>query len=116
MLPVAPLRTNLTVPTAGFIGDIDALSLAHVVCALGAGRMTTADIIDHAVGFELKVAVGQPVEAGQTWMVVHHRNPLCDAHTASLNAAVTVSATAPEVPAVCVGVIEGPGEAVFRAL
>lgn len=57
-------RSPLTPPT-GRVQDIDGLVLAEVVHRLGAGRSKAGQPINHSVGAELLVSVGQPVAAGQ---------------------------------------------------
>ena len=49
----------------GYVNEINGMACARVSCALGAGRAQQTDIIDHAVGLELKVAVGSYVEKGK---------------------------------------------------
>eukprot|EP00697_Spironema_sp_BW2_P015563 gnl/Spiro4/645_TR366_c0_g1_i1.p1 gnl/Spiro4/645_TR366_c0_g1~~gnl/Spiro4/645_TR366_c0_g1_i1.p1 ORF type:complete len:459 (+),score=127.58 gnl/Spiro4/645_TR366_c0_g1_i1:80-1456(+) len=112
VLGAAPFRTPLATSARGFVADINALLLAEVVCGLGAGRLTTDDAIDHAVGLELAVVVGDAVEAEHVWLVVHHRTPTLDPHRAALLQSALVLAAEPVVqPSWCVGVIEQSGTA-----
>lgn len=93
------------------------MALAITVCAMGAGRLTTADVVDHAVGLQLCVSVGDAVQAGQAWMIVHHNAPLSPDHQQTLEQALAVGSTAPAVLPPCVGVIESVAgaDAVFRS-
>lgn len=44
--------------------DIDALALAEVLHKLGAGRTKSGEEIDHSVGAEILVEMGQQVQKG----------------------------------------------------
>ncbi len=103
----APHTTPLVAPNAGFVADIDALALAIAVCGMGAGRAKTTDAVDHAVGLQLCVCVGDEIAAGATWMIVHHRAPLDSALLAQLSDALVVSTTKPTVLPRAVGLIAG---------
>lgn len=107
VLPRAPTTTPLLSPSAGFVGDIDAMALAVAVCAMGAGRSKTTDPIDHAVALELTVCVGDALVAGQPWLVAHHRGTLDPALHAQLAAALTVAADKPAILPRAVGLIAG---------
>ncbi len=64
--------------------------LAKVTGALGAARATAADVILPAVGIQLKVAVGQTIEAGKPWAELHHEGPVPEDSMAKLESAVTI--------------------------
>ena len=59
---------------------------------LGGGRLVKSDEIDHAVGFELPIKIGDHAEAGQPLGTVHANDPakLAEAR-ADLLAAITWS-------------------------
>lgn len=44
--------------------DIDAMALAEVLHKLGAGRTKSGEKIDHSVGAEILVKMGQQVKTG----------------------------------------------------
>jgi len=73
-LPTAPLTRELTADRDGFVGEVSALGLGRVALELGAGRRTTDDAIDHAVGIRCFAKRGDPLEAGQTLAVVYGRD------------------------------------------
>lgn len=52
-------------PPTGRVLDIDGLALAEVLHKLGAGRTKAGQPINHSVGAELLVSVGQRVAKGQ---------------------------------------------------
>ena len=54
--------------------DIEALVIAKVCGALGAGRARATDTIQPAVGLVLSVQVGQMIKAGEQWAELHHED------------------------------------------
>jgi thymidine phosphorylase len=70
-LPQAKFKVALAATRAGFVHDVDAMGVALAALRLGAGRVKTADGVDHAVGFSELVKVGEPVAAGATLAVIH---------------------------------------------
>ena len=62
-LPKAPAH-EISANRSGFIASIDAERLGQVVTDLGAGRRSVTDSIDHAVGVELLVQVGDSITLG----------------------------------------------------
>jgi pyrimidine-nucleoside phosphorylase len=73
-LPTAPLTRELTADRDGFVGEVSALGLGRVALELGAGRRTTDDTIDLAVGIRCFAKRGDPLEAGQPLAVVYGRD------------------------------------------
>ena len=53
------------------MAEIDPLPLGYGLIAMGGGRTRQDQQIDHRVGFELAVRVGDPVTAGQPLATVH---------------------------------------------
>ena len=73
-LPQAKWKMALPSPRAGFVQEVDALEVAFAVLRLGAGRAKAADKIDHAVGVNSLVKIGERVEAGAPLCVIHASN------------------------------------------
>jgi pyrimidine-nucleoside phosphorylase len=71
LLPRARLRKPLAAPRAGFVTGVDALGVALAALHLGAGRAKAEDPIDHAVGVDDLVKVGDAVRAGGTLCTIH---------------------------------------------
>lgn len=70
-LPTAPRTALATAPEDGRVAEIDPLPLGYGLIAMGGGRTRQDQQIDHRVGFELTVRVGDPVTAGQPLATVH---------------------------------------------
>jgi pyrimidine-nucleoside phosphorylase len=88
LLPTAALQVPLHAPTDGFITAVDGQRLGLAVNALGGGRATKEDTIDHAVGLVMHARVGDAVSAGQPLLTIHAAQP--DALAAAQAALATV--------------------------
>ncbi|WP_124727268.1 pyrimidine-nucleoside phosphorylase [Staphylospora marina] len=71
LLPKAKHEIPLIAESSGFVTEIRAEEVGLAAMRLGAGRMTKADVIDHAVGVVLHRKVGDPVKAGDTLATLH---------------------------------------------
>jgi pyrimidine-nucleoside phosphorylase len=70
-LPVARLRETVRSPQGGYLAAVDAAAVGNAVVALGGGRATKSDSIDHAVGIVVHRRVGDEVAAGDVLFTVH---------------------------------------------
>jgi pyrimidine-nucleoside phosphorylase len=61
---VAP-AIEVAASRAGYVARIHTEQLGQAVIELGGGRKVMTDMIDHAVGLEMLVKLGDPVEVGQ---------------------------------------------------
>lgn len=52
-------------PPAGVVVDVDGLVLAEILHKLGAGRTKSGEPVNHSVGAELLVSLGQRVTEGE---------------------------------------------------
>lgn len=63
-LPLAPPHV-CTATQAGWVSHFDGQSLGQLVIELGGGRQKLGDSVDHKVGLQVLVRVGDRIEAGQ---------------------------------------------------
>lgn len=70
-LPRARFVGPLASPRSGYLARVDARTIGEAAVALGAGRRHKGDAIDHAVGFEVSVKVGDRVVRGQPLLTIH---------------------------------------------
>jgi pyrimidine-nucleoside phosphorylase len=70
-LPRAKLVEAVEAPRSGYLSKVDARTIGEASVALGAGRARKSDPIDHAVGFEVPLKVGDQVERGGPLFTVH---------------------------------------------
>lgn len=74
-LPAAALVETIRAERGGYVGQVSALEVALAALDLGAGRTKKSDPIDHAVGVEVHVKVGDRVEAGGPLYTIHASQP-----------------------------------------
>ncbi|XP_074482011.1 thymidine phosphorylase [Sebastes fasciatus] len=68
-------QMELKTPADGFVGDVDGMTLAEVLHKLGAGRSKAGEPVNHSVGAELLVSLGQKVQKGASWLRLHYEEP-----------------------------------------
>ncbi|XP_076579008.1 thymidine phosphorylase isoform X1 [Chaetodon auriga] len=68
-------QMDLKTPAEGVVVDIDGLTLAEVLHKLGAGRSKAGEPVNHSVGAELQVSLGQRVSKGVSWLQLHYEDP-----------------------------------------
>jgi len=71
LIPTAPYRMTVEASGGGFVQEVDPLALGYGVVELGGGRRRVEDEVDLRVGFLLRVAPGDRVEAGAPLGEVH---------------------------------------------
>lgn len=91
-LQLAP-ATVLTAHASGWLLQIDGQQLGQTVIGLGGGRAQLDQPIDHSVGLEMLVRVGDRIEIGQPLIRVFARNPqAAGLAAAELRSAMAISA------------------------
>ncbi|XP_072233785.1 thymidine phosphorylase-like [Leuresthes tenuis] len=75
VLRKADHQLELKAPTDGVVVDINGMDLAQVLHHLGAGRSKAGEDVNHSVGAELLVALGQRVAKGTPWLRLHFDDP-----------------------------------------
>ncbi|XP_034433648.1 thymidine phosphorylase isoform X3 [Hippoglossus hippoglossus] len=68
-------QIELTTPGDGVVMDVDGFVLAEILQKLGAGRSKAGEPVNHSVGAELLVSLGQRVEKGAPWLRLHYEDP-----------------------------------------
>ncbi len=71
LMATATFQQPIYAAQSGYVAQVNALTFGEASVKLGAGRAQKTDVIDHAVGFEVLVKVGDYVEAGQTLYIIH---------------------------------------------
>ncbi len=72
-LPAAPVEHAVIGARSGYVSDIATRDIGLAVVALGGGRTTPDDSIDHAVGITRLVPVGTEVHMDEPLAIVHAR-------------------------------------------
>ena len=73
-LPKAPIELAVTAEKNGFVTGIATRDIGLAVVALGGGRTTPDDVIDHAVGITGLLPVGAEAVKGEPLAIVHARS------------------------------------------
>jgi pyrimidine-nucleoside phosphorylase len=73
-LALAPGREYARAPRAGYVTGLDAMLIGSAAAALGAGRATADDRVDHGVGIRVLASLGALVRAGEPVLELIHRD------------------------------------------
>ena len=92
--PIAPTQ-ELCCDHSGFVTAIDTEALGWMIIELGGGRQKLTDAIDHSVGLEMLVRLGEPVETGQPWVRVFAALTKFEQVAARLSAVLTIGDDCP---------------------
>lgn len=94
LLPQARYQIPFLSQSTGLVSQWVADEVGVAAMMLGAGRETKEDIIDPAVGIELCVKVGDPIQAGQPLAILHSNREDVSEVLDRLSAAVTIADSA----------------------
>ena len=107
LLPQAKVIRPVACRCEGYVAEMDTTALGLAAQAMGAGRVQKTDEIDYAVGFVLKVRIGDKVTPDTPMMVLHARNEAsADKAEAAIRAAIRFSAEPVETPPLCYGIVK----------
>jgi len=73
-LALAAGREYARAPRAGYLTGLDAMLIGRAAAALGAGRATAEDRVDHGVGIRVLASLGALVRAGEPVLELLHRD------------------------------------------
>jgi pyrimidine-nucleoside phosphorylase len=74
LLPSAAYVETCYAERSGWVQQVHARNIGETAVALGAGRSKKGDPIDHAVGIQVYVKVGERVDAGDPLFAIHAAN------------------------------------------
>jgi pyrimidine-nucleoside phosphorylase len=95
-LPNPAESSELAVTASGHVQSIDSEQLGQVVITLGGGRQMMGDAIDHRVGMEILVRIGDAVEPGQPLAIIYSDdNARRQAAEEAIGEAIQIGETAP---------------------
>jgi len=94
-LVVAP-ASELTADRAGVVSAIDTESLGLAIIELGGGRRQMGERIDHSIGLEMLVRLGDAVEVGTPLVRIFSKHR--DVVTASIRQAITIGDIGHDAP------------------
>ena len=107
-LPAAPHRELFCAWDQGYVTSMRAGPLGRASQALGAGRWTVGEAVDHGVGLRLLARCGDPVEKGQPLVELQHRDRRgLDAALQLCREAAAIGGSAPAVRPQLLGEVRG---------
>jgi pyrimidine-nucleoside phosphorylase len=86
---IAP-ETIVEAASPGYVHSVDSEAIGMAVIEMGGGRRVKTDTIDHGVGLEMLVRVGDRVERDQPLARVFARRPDQETAVASIHAAIVI--------------------------
>ena len=100
ILPTAREFLEIRAPAEarGYVSEVDALKCGHAIMALGGGRAAMSDKVDHAVGFDALIKIGEPVAPGTRLCVLHLNHAAKGARAEALIREAIKFSPAPPVP------------------
>jgi pyrimidine-nucleoside phosphorylase len=97
-LALAGGREYVRAPRAGYVTGLDAMRIGRAAAALGAGRATAEDRIDHGVGIRILASLGALVRTGEPVLELVHRDGKGLSDAVGLAAQAIELGGAPPVP------------------
>lgn len=85
--------------SSGYLSAVDTFAVGRAVCDIGGGRVKAEDGVDHAVGFESELKIGDAVRRGGEIGVIYCRSEeQADLISEKLRTAYKISKTPPRKP------------------
>tara|TARA_B100000683_G_scaffold126884_1_gene124507 strand:- start:11107 stop:12354 length:1248 start_codon:yes stop_codon:yes gene_type:complete len=106
VLDRASVSTDIIAQNSGYISQINALTIGEVLCKLGAGRTGENPDIDHGVGAELLVNIGDEVTAGEAWIRFDTREEMSNEMIETIQNSLSLSETKPTESSRIIEIIE----------
>ena len=106
VLDRAPISTDIIAQSSGYISQINALTIGEVLCKLGAGRTGENPDIDHGVGAELLVDIGDELTAGKAWIRFDTREEMSADIIETIQNSLSISETIPPKSTRIIEIIE----------
>ena len=89
-LDMAKPTAHVLAPHDGTIGIMNAQRIGEAVIELGGGRRVKTDTINHCVGLQVHVRIGDPVQRGQPLVDIHADREDAERIVSWLHAAIPV--------------------------
>jgi thymidine phosphorylase len=96
-LPPISNSRKVIADRAGYVGSIDTEKLGIAIIELGGGRKVMTDSIDHSVGLEMLLRIGDRVEAGQPIVRTFGGESRLDTVRTAISAAIELADQPPRV-------------------
>ncbi len=90
-------KSAIMAPANGFVAAIDVEQLGWAIIDMGGGRKRVSDAIDHSVGLEMLVRLGDQIEQGQPLAHIFARDVNRDSAARQVGEAIRIAAEPPEL-------------------
>ncbi len=99
LLPTAKTLLEIKAPAnaSRYVGEVDALKCGQAIMALGGGRASVTDTVDHSVGISDLIKIGEPVTGNMRLCVLHINDDVRGARAEALIREAIKFAPAPPV-------------------
>ena len=98
LLPKGLDEIVINADAAGYVHSVDTFAVGNAIAAIGGGRTKAEDAIDHCVGFECRVKIGDQLSPGDALGVLYCRDRKAAAAVKQLAAAYVIGAEPVERP------------------
>lgn len=68
---IAPIQIEITSPESGYVTEINTLEIGLLSVAIGGGRNKSTDAVDHRVGIDFKISVGDKINKDDVIAILH---------------------------------------------
>ena len=85
--------------TSGYVAEVNTFAVGRAICDIGGGRIKAEDGVDHAVGLECTVKIGDKVEIGDPLGIIYCRTQnQADSISEILQSAYKITEEIPDIP------------------
>ena len=85
--------------TSGYVAEVNTFAVGRAICDIGGGRIKAEDGVDHAVGLECTVKIGDKVEIGDPLGIIYcHTQNQADSISEILQSAYKITEEIPDIP------------------
>ncbi|HQY66038.1 MAG TPA: thymidine phosphorylase [Pyrinomonadaceae bacterium] len=85
--------------TSGYVAEVNTFAVGRAICDIGGGRIKAEDGVDHAVGLECTVKIGNKVEIGDPLGIIYCRTQnQADSISEILQSAYKITEEIPDIP------------------
>ncbi len=93
------LRVPVGAAASGYVAAVNTFAVGRAICDIGGGRIKAEDGVDHAVGLECTVKIGDRVETGDPLGIIYCRTQAqADSISEILQNAYKITEEIPDIP------------------
>ena len=93
------LRVPVGAAASGYVAAVNTFAVGRAICDIGGGRIKAEDGVDHAVGLECTVKIGDKVEPGDPLGIIYCRTQAqADSISEILQNAYKITEEIPDIP------------------